>query len=329
MTDKVYSVIVAYNDIGDFKNLLKNIGSQSFKCTKIIVIDNSDEYNKDYIKSECSQFAQNYNIQIDYYKSKRNLGSALGFSLGMQLSINENAEWVWLHDQDGYPDMDCLLKLIECSRNEKNDVIAPAVYDMNNNYLDYFRCNNNYFFNGIGAENKKRKNLIDVFGTAGVLISIDVMKKIGVYDGENFFVGYEDIEYSFRCLANECKILLLNDAIYRHPDLAKKYGYKHRKSIFRYIKPPYFSYVKNNDSFRNTKMVYSASYNFYRYTSKKIYFFNFMYSVVRTIISRIFDKDVNVVETLRLYKEGIKSAKSYKMNYKSSDICNYLVRYKI
>lgn len=329
LAEKVCSVIVAYNDLDDFKVLLKKVGEQNFKCTKVIVIDNSDDDNKNYIKNECKNFTDDYKIPISYYESKKNLGSALGFSLGMQLSMKENIDWVWLHDQDGYPDNNCLFNLIENSRNSETYIIAPAVYDINNNYLDYFRCKNNCFLNGVGANNKKQKEFIDVFGTAGVLIHKDVIKNIGPYDGENFFVGYEDIEYSFRCLSKGYKVLLLNNAVYRHPDLAEKYKYKRKDSIFKYIKPVNFSHIKNNDSFRSKKSVYSASYNFYKYSSKKVYLLNYIYSMSRTIVSKIFHNEVNIKETFKLYNEGIKAAKSNVSQMGHRSISSYISKIEL
>ena len=128
----IIHVIVAFENELEIKRLLKAISKQGKEYHTIVCVDNSI-INSQKILEICNSFLINYKFKFHYLKNNSNTGSSSGFALGMQKAYNIGAEWIWLHDQDGYPKEDCLSELIKSP--SKDGILAPCVVGENNKRL--------------------------------------------------------------------------------------------------------------------------------------------------------------------------------------------------
>ena len=221
-----------------------------------------------------------------------NHGSSMGFALGMQKAYDLGAEWIWLHDQDGYPKEECLSKLLES--NFQEGILVPCVVGENNKRLKIFT-----------AKIDKRDNLrpiklfqtgteIDIAATAGLFINRKVIDEIGVYNSEHFFVGLEDFDYCLRARNNGFKIKVVEDAIYFHPDKWDRKDWD-LKNAFKY-------FGENN----NTRVQNGAIY-FNCFHTKHQFFLSFIYSILIATKRFIGGAKINYVKTIKAYLIGILS----------------------
>jgi GT2 family glycosyltransferase len=312
---KIAAVVVAYNNSSELLRCINGIFTQSYKIQLLIVIDNSNETESIENKTILKNYKQQGTV-VKYICTGTNLGSAEGYAIGMRESLKSMVDFVWLNDQDGCPEKDCLKKLIEgYNLSQEPGIYAPQVFEINKGYvLKYFRSNLNIFNNQIPA---KISNDISVFeiciaGTTGILIHCQVLETIGVYNGEVFFVGNEDVEYCMRALFNGFPIRLVVDSKYFHPDLLVKYSVK-KKLISNLLfpaklKPLNLGVITDVKDKRQIKNCIGASYVNSKYNSFARRYFNLFYSVFGGIFNKIINNNVNLYCTFKAYVEGIKYA---------------------
>jgi GT2 family glycosyltransferase len=221
-------IIVAYNSPEEIERLIIEIGKQAEANHLIILVDNSEWSFCRTNKNLCEKYNGIDNYSIEYYPLSENFGSAKGFAIGMTLGFQKGADYVWLHDQDGYP-YDTCLNILKTYFNSDFDLIGPRIFYENGKSL--------HVFNGIyDNRTMQLKPIIfdneiedaDVAGTAGLCISRRVFDKIGTYDFIHYFIGNEDFDYCLKAKKNGFKLGIVKEAKYFHPnkwgniDLLKK-----------------------------------------------------------------------------------------------------------
>lgn len=121
----VVAVVVTRHRTELLAESLKMVATQTRVPDHLVVVDNGpDEPARDIVNS-CP-------VPSTYLLSKRNLGGAGGFALGMLHALALGAEWVWLADDDGRPaDEHVLATLLEEAEARGLAEISPAVVDIN------------------------------------------------------------------------------------------------------------------------------------------------------------------------------------------------------
>lgn len=297
--NKVGAVVVAFNEIEELKNLLNCLQNQSYQIDFLVIIDNSIDAIIRHEIMILSELCNSFNII--YISTIENIGSAGGFALGMQIALEQGADLIWLNDQDGRPEKTCLLKMVN-SFNQINSlsILCPLIIDENKNILKDFQLKLNFLGRPIPINNTRQFQEIDCAGTTGILINKDVLNKIGIYDYQNFFVGYEDYEYCFRAKKLGSKIYTINDAIYVHPNLDEKYNKRKRIYLDKYF-PQYLGKLTTDFSKRKIFEIHSLRFLSSKYLSRPLYLMVIFYSFFRVLIEKLFIPNVNVWKTLNLY----------------------------
>ncbi len=218
---QVCAITVAFNKPEELSRLLRSLPATSL--SGLIVVDNS-EYR--YIKDNQSifqQYSQGYTF-ARYIEVGRNIGSAGGFALGMKTAHSNAFDWIWLLDQDGTVESECLAVLLQSAHQA--DIRCPKIVAIRNPHyeLSYLRSVQNVWGRIIPVGSQATNQSIDFFSSHGTLISRKVLDRVGYYDSENFFVRGEDWDYSFRATTNGMAILLVVDAEVRHPNILHPVG---------------------------------------------------------------------------------------------------------
>lgn len=165
MTDvKVFAVIVTYKRAEILYDCLNAVLNKS--TSKVyhvyIVVNSNDKATIDVIDF----FKKGYPSKVSYDLFD-NIGPAGGFHFGLNKFLNSDCDYVWLMDDDILPEPNCLEELLFCA--EKHPYIFPQVLNHNG-------------------------QPIKGFGWWGVLISIGIVKRVGLPLKE-FFYWTEDTEY--------------------------------------------------------------------------------------------------------------------------------------
>ena len=132
----IAAVIVTYNRKKMLLDCLEAIRNQTFKPATVYIVDNaSTDGTEDFLRQNgfidtgCIKVVGG--IGIEYIKLKQNTGGAGGFYTGMK-TANESGRFdgLWVMDDDGVPDKDCLKYLVEDMAIR--DYVAPMVIPLNN-----------------------------------------------------------------------------------------------------------------------------------------------------------------------------------------------------
>ena len=124
---KYAAVIVTYNRIQKLTKTLNSFSGQVLPVDYIIVVDNgSTDGTSEYLEN-WRQFAPEKRIVIT---NKTNLGGAGGFHTGLEYAQSMEVDWIYVSDDDAYPERDAIAKLDKYINSHNTDeivVICSAV----------------------------------------------------------------------------------------------------------------------------------------------------------------------------------------------------------
>lgn len=244
MKNKVYAVIVTYNDRFKYvSQLIESLLSQ--QVDKIIIIDNNSTPQS---RTQLKEFF--YNMKLDNKCNviylDDNYGSSGGFKIGLEYAYNDmECDFIWLLDDDNLPEEKSLQNLMQfwnaLKYNEKEKKIALLSLRKNRDIYKKALSNNdpnivlgraNSFY-GIHVYEllkilfapivyfKRRKAdeefvnkycEIKVASYGGLFFNKKIIDTIGFPD-ERLFVYYDDHEWTYRITKNSGKIFLVSDSI--------------------------------------------------------------------------------------------------------------------
>ncbi|NNC13074.1 glycosyltransferase family 2 protein [Planctomonas sp. JC2975] len=110
--EQVTAVVVAFNRLEKLKTVIASIEAQTRRPDRLIVVDNaSSDGTGEYLATVQSS------LELDVLTLSENTGGAGGFSAGMARAYNLGADYVWIMDDDCYPNPDALRILIDGQRD--------------------------------------------------------------------------------------------------------------------------------------------------------------------------------------------------------------------
>ena len=121
MNEMVCAVVVTHRRPGELATSLDVVSHQSRPVDHLIVVDNDhDDRVRDLVEAQP--------VPATYLGSRRNLGGAGGFALGMLHALARGADWIWLADDDGRPrDTEVLSTLLACAAKHGLAEVSPMV----------------------------------------------------------------------------------------------------------------------------------------------------------------------------------------------------------
>lgn len=195
MMEKIIAVIVTYNRLEKLKKCIDCLMKQSVSLDNLVIVNNASS-------DGTTQYLQVVNNQkIIHIKLDENTGGSGGFERGIKEAVSLGADWIWGMDDDAFPRIDALEKLIEVKMIYEKEKICM-----------WSNCNNDTSFEG-------DYKYVDKLMFVGFFISKKMIEKIGVPRGD-FFIYYDDIEYSERIRESNYSIIKVKNSIIDHNDSA-------------------------------------------------------------------------------------------------------------
>src|ERR1700724_2029947 len=119
----VCAVVVTHRRPDELAKSLDALSTQSRLLDQLIVVDNDADGGENIRDLVAGQ-----PIPTTYLPSRRNLGGAGGFALGILHALALGADWVWLADDDGHPqDSKVLATLLACADRHQLAAVSPMV----------------------------------------------------------------------------------------------------------------------------------------------------------------------------------------------------------
>ncbi|MFV0494218.1 glycosyltransferase [Mycobacterium sp.] len=216
MSDAVIVVVVTHRRPEELARSLGMLSAQSVQPVKLIVIDNDDSGDP-----RVRNLVAEQDIPSIYLNSRRNLGGAGGFALGMLLALAHGADWVWLADDDGRPrDERVLQTLLSCARRHALAEVSPMVCDSADPERLAFPLRRGLVWRRFAGELRTDPGRDLLPGIAslfnGALFKASTLEAIGVPDLRLFIRG-DEVEMHRRLVRSGLPFGTCLDAVYLHP----------------------------------------------------------------------------------------------------------------
>ncbi len=235
------AVVVTYNRIDKLINCITALQSQVYDDFDILIIDNA---STDGTAERMKTYAESGAVK--YFNTGANLGGAGGFNFGMRTAVEAGYSYVWIMDDDCYPEPDALTELMKADRELKGDYgfLSGIAY-----FSDGSVCNMNIQKTGIKSKIEDYESpLVPVIMATFVsaFFKADTIRKYGL-PIKDFFIWADDLEYTRRISKHEkcyavtksralhdmhsnAKVGIENDA----PDRLSRYSCLYRNEVYVY-----------------------------------------------------------------------------------------------
>ena len=191
---KVFIVILNYNGKDYIKKCLSSVFKIEYPNFEVVLVDNNSTDGS--LESAKMNFSK-----ATFIKNAENLGFSTGNNVGIRYALERMAEYILVLNNDVEVEKEFLTKLIEVAvADEKIGILSPVILD---------GVTKEIWFSGgtiewlkMRAVHKKHVKTADYYDGSFVsgcamLIKADVFKRIGLFD-EDFFLYWEDVDFSFR-----------------------------------------------------------------------------------------------------------------------------------
>lgn len=158
-------------------------------------------------------------------EQEKNLGFSGGNNLGMKWAVENNCQYVFLHNADGYLHPGAIENMVAAmAGDEKIGQLQPLILlHPEKNLINSSGNALHYLFIGYTRDFRKDQSVIDqskvkevgYVSGAATMIRTDLINKYGVWSHE-FFMYHEDTEYSLRLRLLGYKLAIAPAAIFYH-----------------------------------------------------------------------------------------------------------------
>jgi len=213
MTESVCAVVVTHRRPDELAKSLDAVCAQTRAPDHLVVVDNDDD-------ARVRDIVTGQPVVSTYLGSRRNLGGAGGFALGMLHALALGADWVWLADDDGRPlDSEVLGTLLECASTHGLAEVSPMVCDMADPQRLAFPLRRGLVWRRWVSELRTgTEDLLAGYASLfnGALFRASTLEAVGVPD-LRLFVRGDETEVHRRLVRTGLPFGTCLDAVYLHP----------------------------------------------------------------------------------------------------------------
>lgn len=222
MNKKVYIILLNYRGYDDTTACIRSLRKIDYTHYKIIVIDNfSGDGSFEKLRDE--------NKDCILIQADANNGFSAGNNIGIHYAMEHDADYIMLLNNDTEVKSDFLSKMIGVA--DDDTVITPSIYFYSNpsevwyaaGKINYNRCT-------VSNDGDEKSKYCDYASGCCLLIPRKVIERVG-YWAEEYFMYYEDMDYSIRIIREGFKIFYNKDAVVYHK-VGKSAGIGSRLSIY-------------------------------------------------------------------------------------------------
>ena len=193
----VAAVVVTFNRLEKLKKVIASIEAQTHAPAHLVVVDNaSSDGTGEYLASLKTSLA------LDVVSLPTNTGGAGGFSAGMRRGHELGADFVWIMDDDGYPEPTALERLISGLADASRALDAQVPFACSVvTFVDGEICEMNNpvptWDWGRLLVKGQRAVMVSQCSFVSVLIPRWVLERFGLPYKE-YFIWFDDAEYTIR-----------------------------------------------------------------------------------------------------------------------------------
>lgn len=218
---RVCVVILNWNQPALTALCLKHVLAQAGVTVTTVIVDNgSTPDNRARLETECASHAELIWLPT-------NAGFTGGMNAGIQYAFVHDYEFVWLLNNDAFPEEECLVRMISDMSYSANIAAAtPLIYDREGreqpigSEVDWRHGGNNFHFSSDRTCFAHRGGWI--VGTA-LLLRTSNLLAVGSLD-ESFFAYWEEVDLCTRLIDSGAKLRVVTHARCMHLGRASTVG---------------------------------------------------------------------------------------------------------
>lgn len=222
---KIVAITISWNSIKYIDKCIVSLLKSNYPIEIIVVDNNSSDGTELYLKNKYPT--------VTVIQSGANLGVTGANNLAIKKAIEEHADYIFLLNPDAYIDPNCINKLLEVMKKDlKIGMACPMIYNANKSNRIWFAGSIFDWHKGIAPHigyNEIDKGqyfsntLMDRVCSCAVLISIESLLKIGLFD-DNYFLYFDETDLSIRYIDKGYKLLFVSNAKCWHAVSASSEG---------------------------------------------------------------------------------------------------------
>jgi rhamnopyranosyl-N-acetylglucosaminyl-diphospho-decaprenol beta-1,3/1,4-galactofuranosyltransferase len=174
---------------------VRGLLAQTHPVEQVIVLDNaSTDGTEEHLRAEGLLDEP----RVRFERREENTGGAGGYREGVRLGVEAGRDWLWLMDDDAEPRHDALETLLGAA-DEGDAAVCSAVVHPDGSIDLQHRCRMARFIVPLApdAYAAGRREEVECASFVGLLMRTPAARAAGLPIAE-FFIGYDDAEYSLR-----------------------------------------------------------------------------------------------------------------------------------
>jgi rhamnopyranosyl-N-acetylglucosaminyl-diphospho-decaprenol beta-1,3/1,4-galactofuranosyltransferase len=211
---RVVAVVVTFNRLALLQRLLARLGEVA-ELGEVVVVDNA---STDGTGEWLERTPTTGETPVVTHRLDTNRGGAGGFHDGLALAVDRGADLIWLMDDDGLPEVDCLAALLA----HDHDFWGPLVVDEGDPAGLVFPIRRPGTARAVRTTAEAAAAAADgvladvVIPFNGVLVTRELVDLIGL-PREEFFIWGDDVEYLWRAREAGARCATVTAARVHHP----------------------------------------------------------------------------------------------------------------
>jgi hypothetical protein len=241
----VYIIILNWNGLQDTIVCLDSLANLTYPNFRLVVVDNgSTDGSTDII-------SKNY-PKVIFVENKENLGYAKGNNVGIRYALENNADYIWLLNNDTVVEQNALLNMvIEAEGDPLIGIIGSKIYYLNSAKKIWFAgaminwsrgISNHIGMNETDVGQYDYVKEIDRVAGCSMLVKREVCNRVGLFD-DNFFLYVEEVDWCVRARKAGFKCLFVPSSIVYHRGLASVSLIGSCSKVFNYYNTRNFLYL--------------------------------------------------------------------------------------
>ena len=218
----VYIILLNYKGYEDTTACIKSLRNITYANYHIVIVDNCS-------KDGSYEKLRDENPDCTVILSPENNGFSAGNNIGIHYAMEKGADYILLLNNDTEVKADFLNHMMK--RANENTVVTPSIYYYDEpDQIWYADGRINYSRGTAQNGNDRESKYCDYASGCCLLIPRNIILQIGVL-AEEYFMYYEDMDYSLRVIRNGFKIFYEKDAVVYHK-VGRTAGRKSKLSIY-------------------------------------------------------------------------------------------------
>lgn len=209
----VYVVILNWNGWPDTIQCLNALARSTYKRLSVIVVDNGS------IDDSVEQIRRTH-PEVSILKTGQNLGFAGGNNPGIRYAMGQNADYIWLLNNDTEPEPDALTYLVRTAQlDPKFGAVGSVLVSTDHSAVlawggGRVNCWIGYSKHAISS---KADSWFHYLTAASMLVSRRAFEHVGLLD-DRYFLYWEDTEFGFRLRKHGWKLAVSANARVIHKE---------------------------------------------------------------------------------------------------------------